>query len=501
MKKTTKPATNFSFPVSKGALLPFDTSNLKFIAFFVIFFALLTIPTIKISASTIFTDNFESYNFGNLAGQGGWTGGPGYQVSNEKVLEGVKAVKNSGFTEPTEISKLGTEIPAGKITFYLWIEATSSANYLGLRLRTTEGTYLPYGFGIFCSGNNCKVSFYDFWAGGWVEYADISIQQWHAITMEWSSDLDKVRIKLDNLEFSAWHFEWPNYEIRGAEGVRFNQQGGTLFYDYITEYPFGDISFSPIFSPSFPIDCQFTITSTSTLNSFNATGTITIPAVNIFHWFNFSVIAEDFNTAEKHYFSTSTSLDGGAIFNYSIPISLPAGAWKISYLLEGVYFETSFFATHWCEHTGIGTGLPLPTWKQITEAEFLGIEDCSSYPLLERLVCDLKNAIKRIFVPSAESITALKTTIDGLKNKAPMSYITITKDFFDDVKNGINSTQNLTFKILNKTGNVSFAFWDNTTNFAGENQSFKDIFKTFFIFLLIFSFLIWAIFYVRKIFK
>ncbi|MCJ7619394.1 MAG: hypothetical protein MUP64_04145, partial [Anaerolineae bacterium] len=73
MKKTTKKATNFSFPVSKDALLPFDTTNLKFIAFFVVFFALLTIPTGKILASTIFEDNFDSYITGALTNQGGWT--------------------------------------------------------------------------------------------------------------------------------------------------------------------------------------------------------------------------------------------------------------------------------------------------------------------------------------------------------------------------------------------------------------------------------------------
>jgi hypothetical protein len=427
MKKITKQATNFSFPVSKGALLPFDAINLKFIAFFVFFFALLTIPTIKISASS-YTE-FSPATINNFA-------------TSSNFIISASDLNN-------------------------WWDTYKHDNLIDFTMKFYQG-----------------------------EYPETSSQIWSGTGVHWTethfkNDLNPIGLSTTADNGAYWFY------IKFLDDYFYAR-----FYKTSAGWSEGiKTTFSPIFVPSYPPDCYFTIVSTSTLNSFNATGTIEISTSNLYHWFNFSVIAEDFNTAEKHYFSTSTDLDAGDIFNYSIPISLPAGSWKISYLLQGVYFETSFFATHWCEHTGIGTGLPLPTWKEITEVEFLGLEDCSSYPLLERLVCDLKNAIKRIFVPSAESITALKTTIDGLKNKAPMSYISITKNFFDDVKTGINSSQNLAFKILNKTGNVSFAFWESETNLAGETQTFSQIFKTFFIFLLIFSFLIWAIFYVRKIFK
>jgi hypothetical protein len=422
MKKTTEKATSLVFSTLKGVKPPFSASNFKFIAFFVVFSALILIPTSKISASY----TLEIPTIENLATSSNFS----WSSATMDLL--------------WDNYKVGPTISFKTSFHYSQYPATTSPEDV------SAGVTEPYFKNYFPVALPTSTSNGAHW--------------WY---MRFGNDY----------YYSTFY--------KGSEGwvVSNEADSGVIFY------------------PSYPIDCFFTIVSTSTLASFNATGTIEIATSNLYNWFNFSVIADNINTLEKFYFSTTTDLVSGDIFHYSIPISLPEGAYKISYLLQGGFFETPFFATHWCEHTGIGSVFPSPTWTEITEAEFLGLEDCSSYPLLERLVCDLKNAIKKIFVPSPESINGLKTTIEALKNKAPMSYISITKNFLDDVKNGINNTADLDFKILNKTGAVSFAFWDRTTDLAGQNQSFTQIFKTFFIFLIVFSFLIWAIFYIRKIFK
>jgi hypothetical protein len=426
MKKTTKKATSLVFSALKGRKTPSSASNFKFIAFFVVFFALLLIPLTKISASSYTEFTPVIYNLAT----------------------------SSNFV-----------VPDFDLDF--WWDTYKEDNFIDFEEHFYKG-----------------------------EYPDTATGVWSGFASNWTEAYFKTYFNPTNLSTTTENGAYWYY-------IKFlNDYFYAKFYKGTSGWVGTNQNISgAIFYPSYPPDCFFTLTSTSTLNAFNATGTIEISITNTYHWYDFSVIAENFDTAEKYYFATSTDLNAGDVWDYSIPISLPDGAWKISYLLQGVYLETPFFAMHWCEHTGIGTGFPLPTWKEITETEFLELEDCSEMPLLERLVCDLKNAIKKIFVPSAESITGLKNTIEALKNKAPMSYLSITKNFFDDVKNGINSDQNLDFKILNKTGAVSFAFWDNTTDLAGENQSFKQIFKTFFIFLIIFCFLIWAIFYIRKIFK
>lgn len=511
MKKTTKKATNFSFPVSKGALLPFDTTNLKFIAFFVVFFALLTIPATKILASTIFEDNFDSYITGALTNQGGWTCDyPNWSVNSTDSESAPYSIRDDATQNVSQCKKTGASTTEGAISF--WFKTTNcgygSVNRGSLFFYFTGAPYsqMPSVQITSRTDTGCEISLSNFST----EYVAMdTFDDWTQVILRW-------RVEINNYYY--YQFGWGGNELSdwtqsiyqigtfptGFDRIQitgFYPVNSEKFYFDSIEEPSPEFLDAPIFAPSYPQDCQFSLVSSTTLSNFNAVGSVIIPSINPNLYFRFSVIAKNLNTGETPYFSTSTALLGGDVLNYSIPISLTEGAWEISYLLQGVYQGNPSFISHFCEGTGIGTAYPLPTWTEITEAEFLGIEDCSEYPLLERLVCDLKNAIKRIFVPSSESITALKTTIDGLKNKAPMNYISITRNFFDDVKNGINSSQDLTFKILNKTGIVSFAFWENTTNLAGENQTFSQIFKTFFIFLLIFSFLIWAIFYVRKIFK
>ncbi len=254
-----------------------------------------------------------------------------------------------------------------------------------------------------------------------------------------------------------------------------------------------------IITPAYPTDCFFSTTTAPI--SFNATGTIAIADSDPNTWFRFSVIANEFTTASTTYFSTTTALVGGDSYNYSIPVALDEGAWKISYLLQGVNNTEPAVASHYCVGTGIGIGLPLPTWKEITETEFLGLEDCSTYPLLERLVCDLKNAIKKIFVPSAGSMASLKTTIDGFSGKAPMNYINATKTFFSDIQSGLDNTQNVPFKVLGKSGNVDFTLFSKTATVAGATRSYADILKLFFTFVLVLGFTFWSIGYIRKVFR
>lgn len=504
MKKNPQKTKNLTFSVVKDSKMLFSTESLKFLAFCGFFFVFLLIPTLKISASTIFTDNFESYNLGNLDGQGNWEQVAGTathfcQVQNSYTYEGEKA----GYCYSAEpfypVYKIGSQIDSGNFSLkFLILDPTTTIADTIMIWRAYEGA-TSSSWGVKIEWNDATKQFEFYYlntAQSWEFYiSPISTSTWHSLYVEWDNNLESFRVKLNDNFWSSW--QKTLYPFDFVNEFRFSGTAYLPFYfDLIGE---SDIGLSPIFSPSYPVECSFA-TTTSPI-AFNATGTITIPILNAFHWFEFSVIAQDFNTSEKYYFSTSTDLDAGDVYNYSIPISLPDGAWKISYLLQGIFFETTFFASHWCEHTGIGTALPLPTWKEITEIEFLGLEECSGYPLLERLVCELKNAIKKIFVPSPQSITDLKNTIDGLKNKAPMNYISATKNFFDEIKTGINPNQDLAFKILGKTGNVSFAFWEATTTIAGQNQSFKDIFKAFFIFIIVLGFLFWAISYIRKIFR
>ena len=76
------------------------------------------------SASTIFTDDFESYELGQLNGQGGWVV-PSYytyapQVQNTYVKEGEKGIKVYGeYLFAYGAEKTGTSTNDGMITIYM----------------------------------------------------------------------------------------------------------------------------------------------------------------------------------------------------------------------------------------------------------------------------------------------------------------------------------------------------------------------------------------------
>ena len=66
--------------------------------------------------ATLFTDNFNSYNDGDLNGQGSWSGDTDFDVQSIITVEG-KAVKIVG-TGIESISKTGTQLSEGRITVY-----------------------------------------------------------------------------------------------------------------------------------------------------------------------------------------------------------------------------------------------------------------------------------------------------------------------------------------------------------------------------------------------
>ena len=130
------------------------------------------------------------------------------------------------------------------------------------------------------------------------------------------------------------------------------------------------------------------------------------------------------------------------------------------------------------------------------------VEDCSEYPTLERITCEIKNFFYRLFVPSSAKITELKTTTDLIKDRFPYNYILATKDFFITLKNDL-SNEDIQFGILGVAGVINFDFWNSTTTIGstGVVQKFLDIFKSISTFIVLFVFLFWAIYFLRKVFK
>lgn len=129
------------------------------------------------------------------------------------------------------------------------------------------------------------------------------------------------------------------------------------------------------------------------------------------------------------------------------------------------------------------------------------LEDCSGLTITERLLCEIKNFFYRLFVPSQEKITELRSSVDLVKNKFPYSYILEFKNFFSYLKDNINDEQGINFSILGQSASLNFGFWNTTTTIAGSEQTIKDIIQKVFGFIILLGFGFWCFNFIKRIFR
>ncbi len=143
------------------------------------------------------------------------------------------------------------------------------------------------------------------------------------------------------------------------------------------------------------------------------------------------------------------------------------------------------------------------TYETIGLPELPALEDCSAYSITERVLCELKNFFYRLFVPSPEKVTELNATINGIKTKFPYNYFLEVQGFFSYLKENVNGTStSIVISVLDQPGTISTDFWDQeTSSIGGVPQTFLNIVKTFFRFLVILIFALWCISFIKRIFK
>jgi len=155
---------------------------------------------------TIFEDDFDSYNLGDLTGQGGWTAadnGSSYEVVDAYAHSGAKSIKCRSYY-PCYIAKTGTNEINGilKIRFYIVAHDTFRNWDTTFTFRQSPGESTLNHVLLKDAGPP-----FDFiiWLGSTSQiYTNISPGQWYALKVEWNANTDKMRIQLDDLESSDW---------------------------------------------------------------------------------------------------------------------------------------------------------------------------------------------------------------------------------------------------------------------------------------------------------
>ena len=212
---------------------------------FVFFGLFLTITHIR--AETLFTDDFEDYNTGQLNAQQGWSGSLyHYIITGADVIEGIKSVqadltngqefiieKTAPLVVPTGIISL--QLKVSNINYnedYLWLTQSGTAR-IGMVI--IDGADIHLYNGVLNEIAGSVVANETFW-----------------ISWEWKSSDWTQRVRFNDSSWSAWFPFENNYEPDILRIDAYSPGGShTFWWDDIKETP------------------DFTIPCSSILNSFD----------------------------------------------------------------------------------------------------------------------------------------------------------------------------------------------------------------------------------------
>jgi len=273
--------------------------------------------------------------------------------------------------------------------------------------------------------------------------------------------------------------------------------------------------FYPIWNLAKPTSCQFPEPSIYNqvldTSNFEVKGKLTIPIDNPYIWYKLRLKFWNYNTNEILYFNydlPNLKAEDVFSFDYFVDISsiLSTSTDLVAFSLRaygkdnyGNVYE-DLYPSDCIIYLGITETQPIFTPPEITFPEYPELEDCSQYNIPDRWICEIKNALKSIFLPSKEKLNELKSTLDLFKQKFPFNYINLFSGFYQDINNEINETSTIPFKILGQQGYVDLAFWENTAEIGGITQTFSHIIYNFFLFLFLLIFVFWLISFLKRIF-
>lgn len=470
------------------------------------------------------TEDLDTYSNGNLGGQGDWITISGYssgQVNGTQYHSSPKSVYYK------ENQYWGNYLPFASSTesvFSFWVNAKGVPWWewtnVFLAATSTEGR-LP-GFHFECWNNNCasdgKINVYatksnvNIGVDSGTFIGHITPGVWTQVEVDYDFAIDRARFWVNGATDGIWYDMDPFpqdyygslaiYDIRQATWA--DADVGLYFDDFFWGY--SPISgYWPVISPTWPVDCQFNATDTF---AGSATGNIEVPLDNPDTWTKISITFKDRYTEEITTASTTISLTAGQKYTYSIPYSLASSTYSVDYFLDGYECSDPYTCSdvglwYGCPDTGLGI-FAIPYAPDILSPPAApSTEDCSGYDLLERLVCEIKNFVSGIFIPSPNKVSELRTNIEMVKGKAPYTYLLATKEFLIDLNGVIStSTPSVPFSMFGATGTIDFTIFEATTTFAGLTPSFSDFVRFFFVILIVFKLLIpWYLSFLRKIFK
>ena len=181
--------------------------------------------------ATIFEDDFNSYNDGDLNEQGDWTGDAVFDIQGVLTYEGAKAVKWVAWTSDVAITKTGTARTDGRISFYVRAGQTNARG----AFRLYEGGTMIVRI-LFRDDGDIEAYFGA--DPGWVKIADYVANTWYLVEAEWESVNHTYRVRVDGGSWTDWN--QYNSWTTGPNIFHINTSNptGTFYIDHIAELPY-----------------------------------------------------------------------------------------------------------------------------------------------------------------------------------------------------------------------------------------------------------------------
>lgn len=471
---------------------------------FLVITGLCTVPAATYAAAP-FDDDFDSYTVGGGNHQGSW-GGNGCDFTDA----GASSYPNSLIcgNGTNSYYKSGTSLASGVWYFKIFVATT------GNLLENITGFGNTYSeVGLIVANNGTTSADIKGLTGGVLK--TINKNQWYDVGFEWTTT--QYRVFVDG----TWYGWISRAHTESVMGISFQGNfygGGYVYYDTLTgtnPTPPVVAGFYPILTPTAPVSGT---TNTVNFNNFNITGSISIPTDNTYIWQKLYATftnTKGIESVTKEI--TLPDMNGGDSFSYSatstIANATSTDVYEVNYSAWGYWCDP--LHPEYCGKVGLsypfeisptfisegstpGGGIPpivVSQWSPPT------LEDCTvpTYSILEKLTCQIQNALLGLVIPSSASVNNLFAVFQSFQQKFPFSYVNEISTSFNTIRAALNESATISVKVFGQSGNISLAFWSQPATIGGVTTTIGATFKVILTFFLLLIFLAWGIGYLHRI--
>lgn len=458
-----------SLQQNRSIPIPQPTRNFKLLIFVAVFLFLAS----NVFSATPFEDYFDTYDIGNLAGQGGWATTTIPQFYAQTTTTDWHSSDISAYWTSASngtIIKTGDVVANGQWSFWVKVNSDTGNHYEWSNIELKGGVHNPSYLRFECwdtgEPSDCRASNTIFVKRPYptrTTFCEIPLDTWVNFQVEWASTTNSVRWKCGDNEWTDYFTE-ISFDYTSEFELRAGEDTGKLQFNLdsigATSYPQCDSEHCgacEVYETCSEADCL---------------------------WYH-SIYLQEF---------------------YCVPFSIPeddecGSFYKCQYCLTQTPCEEELN----CEWVNKGYGkkcyMVEPTIPpEQADWEVPDIEDCGELSGVELWLCEIKNDIAGAFMPSQAKVEALYQTIGAFKEKFPFNYISSFNNFFTGISEDLEATTTIPIEILGATSSVNFAFWNATTTIGGEVETFKNILYDFTTFVFLMGWFVWFISLIRRFF-